>query len=331
MLAFALVATGAGLLALPGRALGWTDDSFSSAAEQQLFALTNQARASAGLPTLHWDSTLAGLARWRSQDMATRDYFSHNIPPSGELVFAVMDQQGYCYKMAGENIGWNDWPDDQATQTVQDDFMNSPGHRQNILGSAWNVAGIGAYKLADGRKFYTVLFADTSGCGSAPKATPKPTPKPTAAPTPKPTAAPTPTPTTAPTPKPTPTPIAAPTSTPKPTTAPTPKPTPKLTPVPTPHVAATLAPTPEPTPAATATPTPEPTPAATATPTPTATPSPTPAPSTASDQGPTASPTNLPDVQALPDGLSLRVRGAAPAPGLVDGLLNSLLALIFGS
>ncbi len=167
MLAFALVATGAGLLALPGRALGWTDDSFSSAAEQQLFALTNQARASAGLSTLHWDSTLSGLARWRSQDMATRDYFSHSIPPSGEMVFAVMDQQGYCYKMAGENIGWNDWPDDQATQTVQDDFMNSTGHRQNILGSAWNVAGIGAYKLADGRKFYTVLFADTSGCGSA--------------------------------------------------------------------------------------------------------------------------------------------------------------------
>ena len=190
MLAFALVATGAGLLALPGRALGWTDDSFSSTAEQQLFALTNQARASAGLPTLHWDSTLGGLARWRSQDMATRDYFSHNIPPTGEMVFDVMDQQGYCYSLAGENIGWNNYPDDQATQQVQTDFMNSPGHRQNILGSAWKVAGIGAYKLADGRKFYTVIFADTSGCGSAPKATPKPTPKAT----PKPTAAPTPTP-----------------------------------------------------------------------------------------------------------------------------------------
>ncbi len=295
MLAFALVATGAGLLALPGSALGWTDDSFSPTAEQQLFALTNQARASAGLPTLHWDSTLSGIARWRSQDMATRNYFSHNIPPSGEMVFAVMDQQGYCYKMAGENIGWNNWPDDQATQTVQDDFMNSTGHRQNILGPAWDVVGIGAYKLADGRKFYTVLFADTSGCGSAPKATPKPTPTPTTAPTP------TPTPTTAP--------------------APTPKPTP----VPTPRVAATPAPIPAatPAPAAPATPTPEPTPAATATP--------TPEPPPASDQRPTATPTSPPDVQALPAGVTLRVRGAVPASGLVDGLLNSLLALVFGS
>src|SRR5450756_226103 len=98
MLAVALVATSAGLLALPGRALGWSDNSFSSTSEQQLFTLTNQARASAGLRTLRWDSTLAGIARWRSQDMATRDYFSHNIPPTGEMVFAVLDQKGYCYK-----------------------------------------------------------------------------------------------------------------------------------------------------------------------------------------------------------------------------------------
>ena len=170
MLAFALVATGAGLLALPGRVLGWSDGTFSAAAEQQLFGLTNQARASAGLPALRWDSTLAGIARGRSQDMATRDYFSHNIPPTGEMVFDVMDQQGYCYRLAGENIGWNNYPDDQATDVVQTDFMNSPEHRQNIMGPAWKVAGVGAYKLADGRKFYTVLFADTTGCSSAPAA-----------------------------------------------------------------------------------------------------------------------------------------------------------------
>jgi uncharacterized protein YkwD len=63
MLVVALVATSAGLLALPGRALGWSANTFSSTSEQQLFTLTNQARASAGLRTLRWDSTLAGLAR----------------------------------------------------------------------------------------------------------------------------------------------------------------------------------------------------------------------------------------------------------------------------
>ena len=106
--------------------------------------------------------------------MATRDYFSHNIPPTGEEVFAVLDQKGYCYNVAGENIGWNNYPDDQATAVVQNNFMNSPGHRGNIMGTTWDVAGIGAYKLADGRKFYTVLFADRTGCGSTPTATPKP-------------------------------------------------------------------------------------------------------------------------------------------------------------
>jgi uncharacterized protein YkwD len=127
MLAVALVATSAGLASMPGRALGWSDNSFDSASEQQLFTLTNQARASAGLASMSWDSTLAGVARWRSQDMATRDYFSHNIPPSGEMVFAVLDQKGYCYKSAGENLGWNNCPDDEATQVVQNDWMNSAG------------------------------------------------------------------------------------------------------------------------------------------------------------------------------------------------------------
>jgi uncharacterized protein YkwD len=303
MLAIALVATSAGLLALPGRALGWTDDSFSATAEQQLFTLTNQARASAGLPALRWDSALAGIARWRSQDMATRDYFSHNIPPSGEMVFDVMSQQGYCFNLAGENIGWNNYPDDQATDVVQNDFMNSPGHRENIMGPAWDVAGIGAYKLADGRKFYTVIFADTSGCGSAPKATPKPTPKPTPEPTSSPTA----------TPKATPSRTATPRPTPNPTPRPTPNPTPKPTPVPTPRVASTPA----------ATPTPTPTPEVTPEPTPTSTPEPTPSP--------TASATSAAGAPGLPDGLSLRVLDPVPAPGQAGGLLESLLALIFGS
>ncbi len=306
MLAVALVATSAGLLALPGRALGWDDDSFSATAEQQLFALTNQARASAGLPVLSWDSALAGIARWRSQDMATRDYFSHNIPPSGEMVFDVMSQKGYCFNLAGENIGWNNYPDDQATAVVQNDFMNSPGHRANVLGSAWNVAGIGAFKLADGRKFFTVIFADK--CGRTPTPTPTPTPKPT------PEATPTPTPTPKPTPKP------ALTPTPKPTPAPTTKPTPILTPAPAP--VATPVPTPEATPTRTPLPTPTPTPEPTSTPEPTPTLTPEPSlgvPAVGSPGG-----------QGQVAGISLRVRDSAPAQGLVGGLLGDLLAVVFG-
>lgn len=181
-------------LATPGLALAWNGNAFSSTDEALLVKLTNQARASAGLPALKVDATLTSVARWRSQDMIDRDYFSHSIPPNGTKVFDELKRIGYCYTAAGENIGTNNYPDDVATQTIQDGFMASSGHRANILGT-WAVIGIGAYKGADGKHVWTVLFANK--CGSSPAPTPKPTakPKPPATPRPavKPTPAPTPT------------------------------------------------------------------------------------------------------------------------------------------
>lgn len=199
--AFAITAIG--LVAAPSPVLAWDAGAYGSSSEQQLFKLTNQSRAGAGLRALKWDSKLASIARSRSKDMIARDYFSHSIPPSGKTVFDVMQSKGYCFKLGGENIGWNTYPDDSATRAIHQGFMDSSGHRKNILGKAWDVVGVGAYKGADGKKMWTVLFADR--CGStakaapkpAPKATPKPrpaAPRPTPKPTPKPTPAPTPTP-----------------------------------------------------------------------------------------------------------------------------------------
>ena len=75
-------------------------------------------------------------------------------------------------------------------------FMDSPGHRANILGKAWDHIGVGAYKGPTGKKMWTVLFADKCGSSTpAPKPTAKPKPKPPTAdsPTdPEPTAEPTP-------------------------------------------------------------------------------------------------------------------------------------------
>ncbi len=68
-------------------------------------ALTNRARANAGLKSLKVDSTLRTVARWRSKDMIQRDYFSHDIPGYGK-VWDKLHAIGYCYKVAGENIGW---------------------------------------------------------------------------------------------------------------------------------------------------------------------------------------------------------------------------------
>ena len=203
-------------LATPGLVFAWSDNSFSSADETLLIQLTNQARASAGLPALKVDSTLTSVARWRSQDMIERDYFSHSIPPNGTKVFDELKRIGYCYVAAGENLGTNTFPDDVATQTIQDGFMGSAGHRANILGT-WTVIGIGAYQGTNDKHMWTVLFA--TKCGTTATATPNPTPAPSPKATPRPTAG------IKATPRPTPPP------TPSPTPAPTPPPTPSPTPV----------------------------------------------------------------------------------------------------
>ncbi len=183
----AFAASSIGVLATPVTTLGWSSGAFSSASERQLLALTNQARSSAGRKTLRWDGALASIARWRSKDMIQRDYFSHNIPGGG-MVFDEMDARGYCYKVAGENIGWNTYPDDVATAQIQQMFINSSGHRSNVLGRSWDRVGIGAYKGASGKKMWTVLFADACGSsgGVQPKPKPKPQPKPAATAKPKP-------------------------------------------------------------------------------------------------------------------------------------------------
>ncbi len=229
-------------IATPADTLAWSSGSFSSSSESDLISLTNKARANAGLKALKVDSTLTSVARWRSKDMITRDYFSHSIPGYGK-VWDKLDAIDYCYTVAGENIGWNTYPDDLATAAIQQMFMNSPGHRANILGKAWDNIGIGAYKSSSGKKMWTVLFADKCGCDAPhrsrrpsphrsrrPSPTPRPTPHPTAKPTPRPTSKPTNRPTARPTDKPKSQPTKAAVATPTPTPTPTPtlEPTPPI-------------------------------------------------------------------------------------------------------
>ncbi len=187
--------TAVGLLAAPAPTLAWSDGSYSSSSESQLITLQNQARASSGLKALKLDTALRTIARWRSKDMIDRDYFSHTILGTSNNVFYYMTHKyGYCFKSAGENIGTVQWTGatvEQATAWVFDQFMKSSGHRANIMGKAWDVVAVGAYKGSNDTFMWTVLFADKCGAVSTP--TPKPTAKPTPKPTPKPTAKPTPT------------------------------------------------------------------------------------------------------------------------------------------
>ena len=142
LIALAFVATSAFSLATPSATLAWTAGTANSASEKRLVALTNQSRAAAGLKALKVDSKLTSVARWRSKDMIQRDYFSHDIPGYGK-VYKKLDAVGYCYKVAGENIGWNTYPDAEATAQIHQMFMGSSGHRANILGKSWDVIGVG--------------------------------------------------------------------------------------------------------------------------------------------------------------------------------------------
>jgi len=225
---FSLVVAVLAILATATPVLGWSNGAFSPDDESLLLSLTNQDRASAGLNALVSDSYLHKEAEWRAQDMGDRDYFSHSIPPDGKKVFDYMQADGYCFQVAGENIGLSTYGDDVATTRIEAAFMNSTPHRENILGT-WSKIGVGAYKAADGRKLYAVLFSIPCG-SSAPKAkTPASTKKATPKPTVKATSVPTPTPT------------------PTPTATPTPTPTPEPTQIATPEVTPTPAPTAEPT------------------------------------------------------------------------------------
>jgi uncharacterized protein YkwD len=214
LVALCFTATSAAALAVPANTFAWGDNAYSSSSEKELIALTNQSRAAAGRKALKVSSTLTSIARWRSKDMIKRDYFSHSIPGVGK-VFDVMDDKGYCYHLAGENIGWNNEAEDVATARIHALFMDSSSHRSNILGKSWDVIGIGAYQGTDGKKMWTVLFADRAGCSTTPASTPKPTAKPK----PKPTPAATTRPTKAPTPS------AAPVASETPSIEPTPDPT----------------------------------------------------------------------------------------------------------
>ncbi len=139
----------------------WANSTYSPTEERHLTALTNEARVAAGRRALSVDPALTSLARWRSADMANRGYFSHQIPPTGQMVFATMRARSMPFVLAGENIGWTDASAGDATAMIERMFLASKEHRANILGTSWDRIGVGAYRAPSGRIFYTVLFEQT--------------------------------------------------------------------------------------------------------------------------------------------------------------------------
>ncbi len=118
--------------------------------EQQVVVLVNEVRAKNGLSPLKANAALSKSARVKSQDMHDKHYFSHTSPTYGSP-FDMMKQFGITYRSAGENIAMGQ----QTPQAVMDAWMNSEGHRANILNPSFREIGVGY--VADGH-YWTQQF-----------------------------------------------------------------------------------------------------------------------------------------------------------------------------
>lgn len=115
-----------------------------NAFEQEVVKLTNAERTKAGLSPLQTDAKLMAAAREKSQDMQTNKYFSHTSPTFGSP-FDRMKALGIAYKGAGENIAQGQ----RSPQEVVQAWMDSPGHRANILNGKFTHIGVGYVKTGN--------------------------------------------------------------------------------------------------------------------------------------------------------------------------------------
>ena len=127
-----------------------TTDSSVVAYEKEVVRLVNQERAKNGLSSLTYDWELSRVARYKSQDMKDNNYFSHTSPTYGSP-FQMMKNFGITYKTAGENIARGY----KTPESVVNGWMNSSGHRANILNSSFTKIGVGYVK--DGH-YWTQIF-----------------------------------------------------------------------------------------------------------------------------------------------------------------------------
>jgi len=118
--------------------------------EQEVIRLVNVQRAQYGLQPLTENWELSRVARYKSEDMAQSHYFSHTSPNYG-TPYQMMRSFGLTYRSAGENIAYGQ----RTPAAVVDAWMNSSGHRANILNASYTQIGVGYYA---GGNYWTQMF-----------------------------------------------------------------------------------------------------------------------------------------------------------------------------
>ena len=127
--------------------------SSSSSYEQRVAELVNVEREKNGLPTLSFNKKISDVARIKSKDMADNNYFAHQSPTYG-MAGDMLLKFGVTWSAWGENIAsGQDTPDEVVSA-----WMNSPGHRANILSPEFIYIGVGYVTDSNGKTYWTQLF-----------------------------------------------------------------------------------------------------------------------------------------------------------------------------
>lgn len=137
-------------LIYPGQKIKIPNIDDIKAIENQVIALTNQERAKHGLPALKANWELSRVARYKSQDMSDKNFFSHTSPTYGSP-FEMIKNFGISSSASAENIAQGQ----STAQEVVNSWMNSSGHRANILNGSFTEIGVGYDR--DGH-YWTQMF-----------------------------------------------------------------------------------------------------------------------------------------------------------------------------
>ncbi len=126
-----------------------------SSIELEVVRLVNIERQKEGLKPLVASSEISNVARKKSEDMASKNYFSHTSPTYGSP-FDMMKSFGIKYNTAGENIAKGQL----SAKSVVTAWMNSSGHRANIMNPSFNKIGVGHYRSSNGTNYWTQMFTN---------------------------------------------------------------------------------------------------------------------------------------------------------------------------
>jgi uncharacterized protein YkwD len=125
--------------------------------------MVNELRAAEGLKPLVWDDELSRVATGHSQDMVAREYFAHDDPEGRGHPYRYQEHGYRCMSTSGENIYKQEgllfgYSDERIAESAVIGWMNSEGHRRNILYDGFNKEGIGVHIVPNLSVYVTQNF-----------------------------------------------------------------------------------------------------------------------------------------------------------------------------